>query len=362
MESRPIIALIGRPNVGKSTLFNRLIGRREAITSHEAGTTRDRHFGVMQWFQNSWTVVDTSGILFEEDDKDLENRPLQQAMDEQVELAVEEASLIALVVDAKSGIHRDDIRLMEQLRKQEKPIVILVNKADNADLRLEAETFRQLGVEHVFPVSALHGTGVRDLVDHLIEHMPSRDEHPTGRVPRITFVGRPNVGKSTLMNQILGENRVVVSEIPGTTRDTIDSEVTLSSGDTMVLVDTAGIRRKGKIEAGIEKFSLFRTLRAINYSDIVVLLLTIEEVPTRGDAHVAMYAMEANKKLIILLNKADLAKENIFRLKPDKQRSLGQKFLRRFPFLQRLPFYFVSAQTGAGVKEFLDALHLLIKP
>ncbi len=348
MESRPIIALVGRPNVGKSTLFNRLVGRREAITSHLPGTTRDRHFGVMDWFGQSWTVVDTAGLLLGDKEDDLTPRGLLQAMEEQVAVAVEEATVIAVVVDVKEGLHPMDVTLVNLLRKKNKPMVILANKADNQTTRMETDVFQQLGIEPIFAVSGIHGSGMGDLIDYLKVQFPSSRE-AVSRSPRITFLGRPNVGKSTLMNQFLGQKRMIVSDVPGTTRDSIAQEVTLPSGAQFTLVDTAGIRRRGQIGLGVESFSLFRTLKAINASDIVVLLLTIEEPPTRGDAHVAMYALEANKTVILALNKADLAVEPIAKLPLDKQRVLGLRYLKRFVFLQRLPFCFISAQTGMGI-------------
>lgn len=362
MQNRPIIALIGRPNVGKSTLFNRLIGRRQAITSAMPGTTRDRHFGVMKWFGQSWTVIDTAGILMEEDEHELEQHQLQEAMEEQVDVAIEEASLVALVVDVKEGLHPIERTLLNILRKHQKPVVLLGNKSDNQAIATQAEAFRELGIETIFPVSAIHGSGVGVFVDWLMDHYPSPAEaEEAQRLPRVTIIGRPNVGKSTLINQIIGDERMIVSDVPGTTRDSIASEVALDEDTHFVFVDTAGIRRRGRIEQGIEKYSLFRTLRAINQSDIVIQVLTIEEAPTRGDAHVAMYAQEAGKKLILVLNKTDLAVQKIAKLTPNERRRLGEKFLKRFPFLQRLPLYFTSAETGEGVKDLLEALKKMIQ-
>jgi GTP-binding protein len=361
MTERPIIALVGRPNVGKSTIFNRLIGRRQAITSIHPGTTRDRHFGVMQWYQHAWTVVDTAGVLLGEEEDNLEQRDLQQAMEDQVAVAIAEATIIALVVDVKQGLHPLEQKLIDILRKHNKPLVVLANKADNQSLRTEALNFAALGVDHIFPVSGVHGSGFGDFIEFLIQAVPTEKTERSNRLPRVTFIGRPNVGKSTLTNQMLGSERMIVSDIPGTTRDTVASEVTFPSGTRFELADTAGIRRRGKIEPGIERFSLFRTLKSINYSDIVVQLLSIEEAPTRADAHITMYAQEANKEVILVLNKADLAADNIFKLKPNEQRSLGEKFLKRFPFMQRLPYYFVSAQTGEGVPDLMSALELRVK-
>lgn len=351
-----MIALVGRPNVGKSTVFNRLIGYRQAITSFEAGTTRDRHFGVARWFGHSWTVVDTAGVLFADDEQEIEQAELQAAMEEQVAVAIQEATLVALVVDVKEGLHPTEKQLVNILRRHNKPMVLLANKSDNTNLRTFAEGFHELGIDHIFPVSAIHGTGVGDFVDFLIKEYPHPVAYELPKVPKIAIIGRPNVGKSTLINQILGQHRLVVSDVPGTTRDSITIPITLPSGQEIELVDTAGTRRRGKIEAGVEKFSLFRALRAIDRSDIVIQLLTIEEAPTRGDVHVSMYARESGKPVILVLNKIDRAIQDIAQMKPQKQKSLGQQYLRRFPFMQRLPFFFVSALKGNGVSDFLNGL------
>ncbi|HEY1074579.1 MAG TPA: ribosome biogenesis GTPase Der [Patescibacteria group bacterium] len=360
-EHRPIIALVGRPNVGKSTLFNRLIGRREAITSFIAGTTRDRNFGVAEWFGNSWSIVDTAGVLFEDEEDEIEQAQLQTAMEEQVALAIEEATLVALVVDVKEGLHPTEKKLINELRKHNKPIVVLANKSDNAAISTQADVFHELGIDTLFAVSGIHGSGVGEFVDYLIENYPYEGSDESRGLPRVTFIGRPNVGKSSLLNRILGEDRAVVSPVAGTTRDNVKEEATLPNGQKFMFIDTAGIRRRGSIEAGIEKFSLFRTIRAINQSDIVVVVLTIEERPTRGDAHVVMYALEANKDVILVLNKIDRAQQNIMRLSTNERKRLGEKFLRRFVFMQRLPYYFISALDGSGTKEFVNVLTEAIK-
>lgn len=348
MKDRPLIALVGRPNVGKSALFNRLIGRREAITSHVAGTTRDRHFGITEWFGHAWTVIDTAGLLFDQETSD-EN--LQSAMEEQVEVAITQADILVLVTDAKEGIQPADKAIVNSLRQSDKPLLVLANKADSPSLRLQAEEFFQLGVKNVFIVSAIHGSGLREFIDWLITYHPAPTDHNLAQVPRIAIIGRPNVGKSSLINQLTGAKRMVVSEVAGTTRDSIETEFILQGSKKAIIVDTAGLRRRGQIEAGIEKFSLFRTIKAVNQADIVLLMLSIEEAPSRGDAHIATFALEAEKKVLIVFNKSDLALEPIFRLNAKEQIRLGQKFLKRFAFLQRLPYIFLSAHNGQGVKE-----------
>jgi GTP-binding protein len=360
MESSPIIALVGRPNVGKSTVFNRLVGRREAITSEIAGTTRDRHFGVAKWYGHSWTLVDTAGLIFEDDPK-TETQDVRKAMDEQVAIAIESADIIALVVDAKHGHEPDDDRIMESLRKGGKPVIVLANKADNPNVQAEAEAFRKLGAKEVFPVSAIHGRGMGDVAEYLTNHFPNPDQSAEPHLPSITFIGRPNVGKSSLINAILGEDRVIVSQTPGTTRDSIAAPAKLPNGQEFIFIDTAGIRRRGKIEKGVEQFSLFRTLRAINQSDIVVHILTIEEPPTRGDAHITAYALEAKKQVVLVLNKTDLAKDAIHQLTVQKKNNLAQRFLKRFAFMAKLPIVFVSALTEQGIPNLIEQLTKMVK-
>lgn len=361
MNDLPIIALIGQPNVGKSSLFNRLIGRREAITAREPGTTRDRHYGVAEWFGHRWTILDTAGVLFESDELSLDEKELQAAMEAQVEVAIASAAVIALIVDGQKELSPQDIRLAALLRKHNKPSVLLVNKGDNAPLRLQAETFHTLGLSPLFPISAMHGSGVHDFVEYLMNVAPSpMNATPLPRLPRVTIVGRTNMGKSTLINTLLGEQRAIVSSVAGTTRDRIEETVTLPTGEQFLFVDTAGIRRKGKIGIGIEQFSVVRTLQAINQSDIVIQLLTVEEAPSRGDAHIAAYVQEANKTLLLVVNKADLAVEPLTKLPKAKQESVARRYFRRFVFMQRMPFYFISAKTGAGVPELLRALAAIV--
>lgn len=359
MLDRPLIALVGRPNVGKSTVFNRLIGRRAAITSHIAGTTRDRHFGITEWFGHSWTLVDTAGLLFD-DEVDSELEKLQSATEAQVEVAMFEANVIVLVVDAKEGIQPADKAIMNLLRNAGKPVVVMVNKADSPSLRVQAEEFHQLGVENLFIISAIHASGLRDFIDWLIEHFPSPNDQVPTPISHIAIIGRPNVGKSSLINQLTGVNRMVVSDVPGTTRDSIQTEFNLTKDKKALIVDTAGLRRRGQIEAGIEKFSLFRTIKAVNQADIVLLMISIEEAPARSDAHIAQFGIDAGKKVLVVLNKCDLAQQSIFRLNLKEQIRLAQKYLQRFPFLQRLPFVFISASTGQGIKELKAAISDLL--
>lgn len=347
----PFIALVGRPNVGKSTIFNRLVGQQAAITSDIPGTTRDRHFGVAKWFNHEWTIVDTAGLV----DENLEGMTTELADEiaEQIDIACEQAQLIALVVDAKGVPSPEDLYLADVLRKTNKPVVLLANKADNPTYRQLAEQYGSLGIKPIFATSAIHGSGIRSFVDYLIENFPSPVDASAVHEPTITFVGRPNVGKSTLLNRLLGYKRSAVSSTPGTTRDTVSDTIIMPSGKKVGVIDTAGVRRRGKIEVGIEKFSMVRTLRAISESDVVVVLITLEEAPSRGDAHIVNFALEANKKVFLAINKADLLNQNVFDWTEHKRHNFAMRFVSRFVFLSRLPKVLISAQSGNGVKELL---------
>lgn len=360
MKHIPIVALVGRPNVGKSTIFNRLVGFRSAITSHVPGTTRDRHFGVAKWFGHQWTIVDTAGLV----DADLTDMSdeLASEVSEQIAAACDQADIITFVIDGKTELTAADYQLAETLRHINKPIVVLVNKADNATMRQQADRFSSLGFNHIFAVSALHGSGFTEFTEFLQAKLPSPTNEDGPRTPSVSFVGRPNVGKSTLLNQLVGSKRAAVSSIPGTTRDSVAEAITLPSGRALEIVDTAGIRRRGKIEAGIEKFSMFRTLRAINQSDIVVVLISVEEPVARGDAHIVNYALEAGKKVIVALNKSDLFTQNIFRWTEHKRHNMAQRLLSRFVFINRLPHVMIAAQTGAGIDDLLALIDKTIEP
>lgn len=352
MKKNTIIAIIGRPNVGKSTLFNRLIGRQSAITSPVAHTTRDRHFGIAKWHGKSWTVVDTAGII---GDDSLEDESMQALMDEQITIAIEEADFVIHVINVQEQIHSQDRLIVQRLNREKKPFIVAANKADNTTIRHEAEHFQRLGIATLIPISSMHGTGIGDIFDFLSEHVQA-NQSDDSKYPRVAIVGRPNVGKSHLINQIVGQKRTIVSPIPGTTRDSIITQVTLPNNNTIELIDTAGIKRRGRTLPGIDKYALFRTIQAINLSDVVILVLTIEESPTRGDAHIADYALESGKSLVLALNKIDLATEDIHKLSEAKKKNLAQRFLYRFPFLSQLPAYFISAETGTGISEMLHAL------
>jgi len=338
----PIVALVGRPNVGKSALFNRLVGERLAIVEDVPGTTRDRLYAQADWAGRAFTVVDTGGIVAAPTDD------ISAQVQGQAELAIREADVVIFLVDVLAGVTADDWALADILRRSEKPVILAVNKADNAQRRLDANEFYALGIEQLYPISALHGTGTGDLLDAVVASFPPAPEEEPGKRVGIAIVGRPNVGKSSLLNAILGEDRTIVSPIPGTTRDAIDTELAWR-GQDITLIDTAGIRRRGAIEPGIEKYSVLRALRAINRADVVLLVLDASEGVTAQDAHVAGYILEENKSVVVVVNKWDLAAKE-----PGAEAEFRQVVQATLKFLPYVPILFVSALRRKGITQVVD--------
>ena len=339
----PVVALIGRPNVGKSALFNRIVGDDSAIVSEEAGTTRDRHFAQTDWAGRQFWLVDTGGIA---DDPRL---PMDVEIRRQVDEAIGEADLLLFVVDAKVGLHSSDYHVAELLRNSGKPWMVVANKVDDPRAT-DFYEFYSLGVKEVFPVSAINGKGSGDLLDAVVGRLPEapKDEE---QALRVAVIGKPNVGKSSFVNRLLGEERLVVSEVPGTTRDAIDTPMRFH-GRPFIFVDTAGLRRQSKIDDGIEFYSSLRTRRAIERADICILMVDATEGEIQNqDLKIAALAWDAGRGLIVVVNKWDLAE------KDDKATAKYQKAAgEKAPFLKFVPFLFTSALTGQRVTTVLDRI------
>ena len=368
-KRKPIVALVGRPNVGKSTLFNRIVGQRKAIIEDLAGTTRDRLYGEGDWGGHEFVVVDTGGIDFnlmssaaieraagQTSPKKqsagytagVSSRLFLKEIREQAEIAMAEAEVIVLVVDVHTGVTSPDEDIADLLRRTDKPVVLAVNKADNKGRRDEALEFYALGLGDPIPVSALHGTGTGDLLDAIVESFPpSIDEDEADDTINIAIVGRPNVGKSSLLNQMLGEERVIVSNVPGTTRDAIDTGITYEGMD-LVIIDTAGIRRRGKIEPGVEKYSFLRALKSINRADVCLLLIDATQMGTAQDAHIAGYILEEGKSVVVIVNKWDLIEKDTYTIHDFTKQIRGD-----LKFLDYVPVVFISAKTGQRIHKVL---------
>ncbi len=338
----PVVAIVGRPNVGKSALFNRIIGDNSAIVSDEAGTTRDRHFGRADWNGRQFWLVDTGGLA---DDPRL---PMDVEIRRQVDEAIGEADLMLLVVDAKQGLHPSDRRVVDLLRDSQKPWLLVANKVDNP-ASTDFFEFYELGAGDPLPVSATNGKNSGDLLDVIVENIPQVTEEPPDEL-RVAVVGRPNVGKSSLVNKLLGEDRLVVADDAGTTRDAIDTPVTYH-GRPMVFVDTAGLRRQARVSDGIEFYSTLRTRRAIESATICVLMIDAVEGLHNQDLKIANLAWEAGRGLIVVVNKWDLA---------DKDDKSAAKFEKeageKAPFFKFVPFLFTSALTGQRVQKVFELI------
>ncbi|NWF91713.1 MAG: ribosome biogenesis GTPase Der [Syntrophaceae bacterium] len=340
---RSIIAIVGRPNVGKSTLFNRIVGSRKAIVADEPGVTRDRNYADVQWEEGSFTLIDTGG--FEPVSKD---RIFIQ-MREQCQLAMEEADAILFLMDGKEGLTASDREIANILRGVNKPLFFVVNKIDVPKHQERVFEFYGLGAEKIFAISAEHGYGVDELMGEVVKGLPASDEEEwDGQATRVAVVGRPNVGKSSLINRLLGYRRVIVDEAPGTTRDAIDT-VFERDGKRYVLIDTAGIRRKSRIGLRLEKYSIVEALRTIDRSDVVLLLLDAQEVVTAQDARIGGFIHEKGKGCILVVNKWDMVEKDSQTLVEFERR-----IYRDLKYLSYAPILFVSALTGQRVPKILN--------
>jgi len=338
---KPIVAIVGRPNVGKSTLFNRIISQPLAIVDEVAGTTRDRIYADAEWNGVPFTLVDTGGLEVGGHPDDLMAQVRAQA-----EVAIAEADVIVFMTDVKESLTAGDEDVAEILRRSAKPVIIAANKADNPSRQQGAIEFYRLGIGPPFPISALHGLGTGDLLDEIVDSLPPREKEGEPEISKIAIVGRPNVGKSLLLNRLLGQERAIVSAVPGTTRDAIDTFLEWE-GAPLVLIDTAGIRKRGRIARGVEKYSVIRALRAIGRADVALLLLDAVEGVTAQDAHIAGFCLEEFKSVVIVVNKWDLVE------KAYSTQDYTQHVRARLRFLGYAPLLFISALTGQRVGEVL---------
>ena len=338
----PVIAIVGRPNVGKSALFNRIVGDQSAIVSDEAGTTRDRHFAMAEWNGRKFWLVDTGGIT---DDPRI---PMDLEIRRQVMEAIAEADLLLMVVDAKSGLHPSDSRVLDLLRESRKPWLLVANKVDDP-ASTDYYEFFSLGAGDPLPVSAINGKNSGDLLDLIVEKIPEVAPEEEDAL-RVAVIGRPNVGKSSLVNRLLGEDRLVVAETAGTTRDAIDTPLNFH-GRPIIFVDTAGLRRQSKIDEGIEFYSALRSRRAIDRADICILVIDAIEGLHNQDLKIAALAWETGRGLIIAVNKWDIA---------EKETNSAHKFQKeceeKAPFFKFVPFVFLSALTGQRVTKLLNLI------
>jgi len=343
--SKPTVAIVGRPNVGKSTLFNRILGGRPAIVSEQPGTTRDRHFGDAEWQGRHFWVVDTGGLLPESDDS------MDRAIRTQVEFALDESDVVIFVVDGREGMNPVDRAIAERLRKAGRPVLLAVNKLDNLEQSTEQYGFYSLGFGDPVGVSAAVGKGSGDLLDAVVERLPPFDPAEMEDMINVAVVGRPNVGKSSIVNRLLGEERHVVAPQAGTTRDAIDS-VLRFQGKTLNFIDTAGLRRRAKVEDDLEFYSTLRTERAIERAHVAVLVVDAAVGLHNQDLRIATQAWEEGAGLIVLVNKWDLVEEK----DANTARQGQEAIIAKAPFLRYVPFLYVSALTGQRVRKVLDLI------
>ncbi len=348
---KPVVAIVGRPNVGKSMLFNKLIGQRISIVEDTPGVTRDRIYGDCEWLTYKFTVIDTGGI------EPKTNDIILSQMKKQAQIAIESADVIMFVVDIKTGLTAADMDVCAMLQKSGKPIVLVCNKCDNpGNMPLELYEFYNLGIGEPFAVSAVNGLGFGDLLDEVVKNFPEgADAQEDEEVIRIAITGRPNAGKSSLVNKILGSDRVIVSDIPGTTRDAIDVAFE-KNGRKYIFTDTAGLRKRGKIEENIERYSAVRSLLAVDRSDVVIVMIDPSEGVTEQDTKIAGYAHDQGKAMIVVVNKWDTVEKETNTMKQFKD-----SVLEGFNFMMYAPIEFISAKTGARVDKLFELIEFVNK-
>jgi GTP-binding protein len=343
MEQFGTVALVGSPSSGKSTLFNRICDSRQEITGKQFGITRDRNYGQGHWLNKEFTLIDTGGVTGE-------NIPFQEEVQAQVELGCQEADVILFVVDGRMGLTNNDLFVAKKLRPHKNKVLLVVNKIDDSTMFANGYDFYKLGFGHPYLISAEHGLGLGDLLDDVIARLPEKEEDPYEGALTFALLGRPNVGKSSLANKIIGYNRVIVSPMSGTTRDSVDIQF-VRDEKRYVMIDTAGIKRPGKVAEDLDKFALIRSQDACKRADIILLLIDASEGLVAQDVHVSSYAIDNNKPVIIVVNKWDLHTHN-----EDDQRKFSQELKAYFKFLDYAPIVFVSALTGQNIQKIFAAL------
>ncbi|MDF1507713.1 ribosome biogenesis GTPase Der [Robertmurraya sp. DFI.2.37] len=343
---KPVVAIVGRPNVGKSTIFNRIVGDRVSIVEDIPGVTRDRIYSAAEWLTHDFNIIDTGGI-------DIGDEPFLDQIRQQAEIAIDEADVIIFLTNGREGVTAADEEVAKILYKAKKPVVLAVNKIDNPEMREQIYDFYSLGFGEPFPISGAHGLGLGDLLDEAAKHFPKDEgDHYDPDTIKFSLIGRPNVGKSSLVNAILGEERVIVSNIAGTTRDAIDSMVTVN-GQKYVIIDTAGMRKKGKVYESTEKYSVLRALRAIERSDVVLVVLDGEEGIIEQDKKIAGYAHEAGRAVVIVVNKWDAVEKDEKTMK-----DFEQKIRDHFLFLDYAPIVFLSALTKKRIHTLVPMIDM----
>ena len=344
--SNTVVAIVGSPNVGKSTIFNRMIGERRAIVDDEAGITRDRLYGTGSWLNKTFTLIDTGGI-------EIADRPFQEQIRIQANIAIDEADIIVFVVDGRIGVTKDDRMVAKILHKANKPIILAVNKIDESSYIAGVSEFYSLGLGEPIPVSGVHGVGIGEILNQIADKCQEKEEKVDEEVITFSLIGRPNVGKSSLTNAILNQERVIVSDISGTTRDSIDTPFT-KDGQQYVVIDTAGLKKKGKIYESIDKYSAIRALKAIERSEIVLLVIDGNEGILDQDKHVIQYATDLHKAIIIVVNKWDLVDKDT-----NTMSSFEKEIRKEYKFLDYAPVVFLSALTKRRVQTLFDALKMV---
>ena len=345
--SRPIVAVVGRPNVGKSTFFNKIVGRRIAIVEDTPGVTRDRIYGDAQWLTHEFTLIDTGGI------EPLKDDIISAQMRRQAELAIETADVILFLVDGREGITAADEDVAELLRRSKKPVILVVNKVDSTKFEDSVYDFYSLGIGETFTISAEQGLGLGDLLDEVVKHFDQTAGDEQEDATKIAVVGRPNVGKSSLVNALLGQERTIVSDIPGTTRDAIDSPFTFN-GENYILIDTAGIRRKRAIEdESIERYSVIRSLAAVRRADVVLIVVDAAEGMSEQDVRIAGYVHEEGKASVLIVNKWDKIEKDTHTM-----HEFEKKLASDLAFMDYVPMLFISAKTGQRVYKVLETAKL----